>query len=813
MNYRSISAILLATLAPAANLDRIQPSNPVSFEANRGQIDLPATYLAADQGWAFDCSTLYGRARAFTGDIPRLALTAPAPTCHSELAGPLATQAHYYRGPHRGDWLESVPRFQTLTFHSVALGLSWSYAPNGPSIDWRWEFEAGVDPASIPIAGDSALLARLASPTASQAGHTLPVRWQAGAPPNQFALAVDNLDPALPFTVTISLFDAAFVSSAKATRDSAGNWLLLSATDSLSVLDSRSAICTLNQWPYPCPGLALARFTPSGELLSQTYLSGARYQSPLDLRIDPDGNLYLAGSTYSDDFPVTEDAAQPRFAGPAAMQLNGRNYPGGDAFVAKLYGPTGALIHSTFAGTPLMDSPRFFTVDDSGRPTLAYLTLSDAYPAQSLGYHIFRLNEPFTQFEFDHSSDSVLALAAAPDGSIYSLRTPQIIDHIAADLTSLTTIAVPAGISAQSIASGPNSTLWLSGTQSSGGASTPVLARLTPDAFDVQSGWPAGALQTDPQGNLGLIVRSLVALSPIPSTVTPGAVLPEPCSSSGYYARFTPQFDLTLATFLPSATDYAFDRAATPVWTSNQDLFSLALDAQIKPFLACIEPTGPGIAAPSALAPATLVSLRGLAIGPDLAQDWQLDDQGRVSTSLGGATVTIAGLPSPILHAGSHRIDVILPHAAPTGQSVALELARDTQLIATQQLALQPYALTISKIQNENGAGNSSENPAALGSTIRLLCSGVGPTDPPGVDGQINHPTLAIPQAKLTLAYGTTELEPLRFQQAPDRPSGIMEAVFALPATPPAGYSSNPAAISVIFNGRYLNQTLKIYIK
>lgn len=60
-------------------------------------------------------------------------------------------------------------------------------------------------------------------------------------------------------------------------------------------------------------------------LLFATYLGGAAADGALGIDLGPDGDVYVAGSTFSTDFPTTPGAQEPKFGGPPE-----------DAFVARL---------------------------------------------------------------------------------------------------------------------------------------------------------------------------------------------------------------------------------------------------------------------------------------------------------------------------------------------------------------------------------------------------------------------------------------------------------------------------------------------
>ena len=75
-----------------------------------------------------------------------------------------------------------------------------------------------------------------------------------------------------------------------------------------------------------------------GQLVYATYLGGSFFNCLSAVDVDADGNAYVAGTTNSDDFPVTPDAAQGVY-----------NDGQGDGFLSKL-GPDGQLLYSTYLG-------------------------------------------------------------------------------------------------------------------------------------------------------------------------------------------------------------------------------------------------------------------------------------------------------------------------------------------------------------------------------------------------------------------------------------------------------------------------------
>lgn len=109
--------------------------------------------------------------------------------------------------------------------------------------------------------------------------------------------------------------------------------------------------------PILCSDAFVARFDPSGSnLLYATYLGGTSADSASAIAVDSEGFVYVGGTTYSADFPVTTDAFQPC--------ARGGGYPG-NAFVAK-FKPGSPLAYSSFLGGSGGASGSAIAIDSAG---------------------------------------------------------------------------------------------------------------------------------------------------------------------------------------------------------------------------------------------------------------------------------------------------------------------------------------------------------------------------------------------------------------------------------------------------------------
>lgn len=125
--------------------------------------------------------------------------------------------------------------------------------------------------------------------------------------------------------------------------------------------------------PYPAGGYDafVTKLNSSGSaLVYSTYLGGSSDENGLEVAVDRLGNVYLTGSTCSNDFPVM-NAAQPQLGGIC------------DAFVTKLNSTGSALVYSTYLGGSDFDFARGIGIQNLPSGASAYvsgLTCSTDFP-------------------------------------------------------------------------------------------------------------------------------------------------------------------------------------------------------------------------------------------------------------------------------------------------------------------------------------------------------------------------------------------------------------------------------------------------
>jgi uncharacterized protein (TIGR03437 family) len=104
-----------------------------------------------------------------------------------------------------------------------------------------------------------------------------------------------------------------------------------------------------------------------------SYLGGSDYDIAADIAVDSVGNIYIAGTANSSDFPISSSAYQ-------------REFKGGDIFITKL-DPTGKIVlYSTFLGGSSTESATGIALDASGNVYVTGSTTSPDFPTTAGAY-------------------------------------------------------------------------------------------------------------------------------------------------------------------------------------------------------------------------------------------------------------------------------------------------------------------------------------------------------------------------------------------------------------------------------------------
>jgi photosystem II stability/assembly factor-like uncharacterized protein len=200
------------------------------------------------------------------------------------------------------------------------------------------------------------------------------------------------------------------------TLDASGNiWV----TGSTSSADFPAALPRVGQTGMS--SAFVAKFDPFGNLLFSLILGSEGTDTPAAIAADALGNAYVAGSTFSLNFPITAGALDEQTS-PA--------YAYDQGFVAKI-GPEGQLLYAARMGqSNSAVQPRGIAVDADGQAIVAGRGSLATLPAPNNGYGGFlaRLDPDGARFNYgayfldpSSSNNGPYALATDAQGNIYSL--------------------------------------------------------------------------------------------------------------------------------------------------------------------------------------------------------------------------------------------------------------------------------------------------------------------------------------------------------------------------------------------------------
>lgn len=240
--------------------------------------------------------------------------------------GLLASTTNLLRGNHAADWRTRIPNYSRLRSTVIYPGIDAVYYGNGGSLEYDFIVKAGADPEQIRIRFVGADMQLDAN--GNLAGGDYVQRR-----PASYQIAANGVKTAV-------------VSAFRRNRD--GTF-----------------------------GFALGRYDHRRELIIDpqltfsAYFAGSFQDAAVAVGHDSHGFVYVAGTTFSTNLPVTDNPYQSASGGDA------------DVFVVKLdpnAAPGAQVVYSTFAGGSAADTLKAMVVRPDGTVYLAGTTLSSNFP-------------------------------------------------------------------------------------------------------------------------------------------------------------------------------------------------------------------------------------------------------------------------------------------------------------------------------------------------------------------------------------------------------------------------------------------------
>jgi uncharacterized protein (TIGR03437 family) len=493
----------------------------------------------------------------------------------------------------------------------------------------------------------------------------------------------------------------------------------------------------------------VAKLNAAGSaLLYSTYVGGTNSDYFGGLAIDSSGNVYITGTTFSHDYPVT----------PGAFQTTSTDSVSA-AFVTKLNATGSALVYSTYLGGSSVDGATAIRVDSQGDALIIGQSESTNFPVTTGAFENNAFVAPwaivgYSRFflaRFNPQGTSLL-YATLFDGASYLDSDAAGNAYIAGNATY--------------------------GFPTTSGATQRCAAGGYSDAL---------LTQLNPQGTLAAASYLGGSGADLVSSVSVGA------DGSVYVVGNT------MSTDFPGNTQLI---GAITVGSSLPFIVKMKISDPTQPDTPCMALVAQNGAsfAEGGIAPGELITLRGLGFGPDAGVNANLSLSTPVPQQLSNVQVLFDGVPAPLLYVQSQQINVQAPWEL-SGRAVTKvqvnyqgalsNIATVPIVAAAPALFVQTYGQFQAAALNADGTINSPANPAKRGSYVSIWGTGGGATNLPGVTGGYAplSPLAMLTQtvtANLTGANATV----LFAGAAPTLISGVFQVNLAIPANLEAGIST-----------------------
>ena len=246
---------------------------------------------------------------------------------------PLRGRVNYIHGNNPASWRTSIPTYAEISYQNLYPGINLKYNGDGGHLKGTYTVAPGADPGLIRWS-----YAGAGQVTVDQAGNL------------QIALVgSSNATLSDHAPVTWQEFDGQRVSVEAAYVVGTDGWISFQ----LGEYDKKHPLVID---PY---------------LTFSTYLGGTGSEDGSGIAVDAQGNIYVAGSTASPNFPLL-NPYQPKYGGGPW-----------DAFVTK-FDPTGtSLLYSTYLGGSGDDRGYTIALDSAGNAYVSGVTTSTDFPLAS----------------------------------------------------------------------------------------------------------------------------------------------------------------------------------------------------------------------------------------------------------------------------------------------------------------------------------------------------------------------------------------------------------------------------------------------
>jgi hypothetical protein len=374
---------------------------PLSFEENRGQSGAKVKFLAHGGDYSILLAPSEVSLKLAAGKASTIRMGFPGANSSPAVTGAERQTAisSYFIGNDPARWVAGAPNFARVRYAELYPGVDLVFYGSQGRLEYDFVVSPGADPRAIRLVFDGIDSMRIDAAgdlvvrtAAGEVRQHKPIVYQENGGArraingryvleshNRVAFEIGAYDARKPLIVDPVLSFATYlgspgdelygISSAASTAtypavavDTQGN-VYVTGYNGGSAADFTGHPATLTA-PQGEAGfdVFVLKMSPTGSLVYDVVFGGSGTDVAGGIAVDYLGNAYVAGSTTSNNFPITSSAPQKNFYG---------NSSDPDAFVAKVSSTGTALVYSTYLGGSGSFWGRAIAVDHSGN---AYVT-------------------------------------------------------------------------------------------------------------------------------------------------------------------------------------------------------------------------------------------------------------------------------------------------------------------------------------------------------------------------------------------------------------------------------------------------------
>ncbi len=370
---------------------------PLSFEANHGQTDPQVKFLSRGNGYNLFLTATEAVLRNSQSAILRMKLVNANPASQIEGLDELPGKSNYFIGSDPQQWRAGVTNYAKVKYREVYPGVDLVYYGHERQLEYDFILAPGADPKQIKLAFDGAARMRIdgdgdlaLGTAAGEVRQHRPVIYQEAnggrrlvdgryvlLGQNEVGFEIGEYDAGRPLVIDPVLSYATYLGG------SANDFIRAIRVDAASNIyvagNTLSADFPVVNALQPTYGgtsgsggasfgdTVVTKLNPAGAIVYSTFLGGSGSDAANHMTIDTAGNVYLAGATFSTDYPLMNPLQSTR-RGPFT------------ACVTKLNAAGNALVYSTYLGGSVGEFASGIAVDDVGAAYVTGGTSSADFP-------------------------------------------------------------------------------------------------------------------------------------------------------------------------------------------------------------------------------------------------------------------------------------------------------------------------------------------------------------------------------------------------------------------------------------------------